>query len=165
LKMIGLSNVEAIRFVLDLFGKSVVVFFSTLKENLLAGSSFLSGHPRIQQVIQATQAAFLVLLLAMIPLVGVALWKARDGRLALLGIAALNIFLAGGLTFWQGDRITIVALPVCLIALALAANQTYGGVFWRAGEVRHRSRPHLAIRTGTEISESERTPANSGTPL
>ena len=165
LKMIGLSNAEAIRFVFDHFGTSVVVFLSTLKENLLAGSNFLSGHARIQHVIQATEAVFLALLLAMIPLVLVAMWKVRDGRLALLSIAALNIFVAGGLTFWQGDRITIVALPVWLIALTLAADQVFGGVFWKSPQRQARARPPLSVRTEAELGESERTPAGSGSPL
>ena len=127
LQTIGLSNVEAARLVIDHLGRAILVFLSTLKENLLAGSSFLGGvHPRVQQVVVTTQLIFYVVLLVMIPLVAVALWRARDGRLALLCLAALNIFFAGGLTFRQGDRITIVALPIWLIALVLAFKEAGG---------------------------------------
>jgi len=124
---VGLSNVEAARLVIDHLGRAVQVFLSTLKENLLAGSSFLGGlHPRVQSVVTTTQLVFFIVLMVMIPLVAVALWRARDGRLALLCIAALNIFFAGGLTFRQGDRITIVALPIWLIALVLAFREAGG---------------------------------------
>ena len=102
LKMVGLSNLEAARFVLNHFGDAVVVFASTLKENLLTGTNFLP-NPSIAYALRITVRAQFVLLLAMIPLVGVALWRARDGRLALLCIATLNILLAGGLTFMQGE--------------------------------------------------------------
>jgi len=30
---------------------------------------------------------------------------------------------AGGLSFWQGDRLTVIALPVWLLAMTLAAGQ------------------------------------------
>ncbi|HYS98297.1 MAG TPA: hypothetical protein VEM94_07845, partial [Candidatus Dormibacteraeota bacterium] len=56
-------------------------------------------------------------------LAAVALWLKRDGRLALLAAAALNVMVAGGLSFWQGDRLTVIALPVWLLALTLAAAQ------------------------------------------
>jgi hypothetical protein len=123
----GLSNVEAARLVIDHLGRAVHVFLTTLRENLLVGSSFLGGvHPRVQRVVLITEGVFFIVLLAMIPLIAVALWRGRDGRLALLCIAALNVFFAGGLTFKQGDRITIVALPIWLIALALAFKEAGG---------------------------------------
>src|SRR5207247_1367880 len=52
-----------------------------------------------------------------------ALWLKRVGRLALLAAAALNVMVAGGLSFWQGDRLTVIALPVWLLALTLSAAQ------------------------------------------
>ena len=55
-------------------------------------------------------------------------WRARDGRLALLCIALLNIYASGSLTFSQGDRITIVAPPVLLVALMLALKELKGGL-------------------------------------
>ncbi len=141
-KMALLSNLEAARFVANHFRNAVTVFVSILKENLLADSNFLDGHhPRIARVIFATNKAYFVTLLAMIPLVGVALLRARDGRLALLCVAMLNVFLAGGLTFDQGDRITIVALPLWSVALVLAVKSAGGAGLWRyvAGHASSRS--------------------------
>jgi hypothetical protein len=132
LKMVGLSSVDSARFVLNHFGDAVAVFASTLKENLLTGTNFLPNHPSLARVLGIIVGAQFVILLAMIPLVAVALWRARDGRLALLCLATLNIFLAGGLTFQQGDRITIVALPLWIIALALAIKETGGVELWRS---------------------------------
>ena len=83
------------------------------------------------------------LLLAMIPLVGVALWRAKDGRLALLCIGTLTIFFAGGLTFGQGDRITVVAFPLWLVALVVAAKEAGAVELWRYVEARVR-RPSTA---------------------
>ena len=85
----------------------------------------------------AVRAQFWVLI-AMIPLVGVALWRARDGRLALLCIGTLTIFLAGGLTFGQGDRITVVAFPLWLVALVLAAKEAGGVELLRSLQARVR---------------------------
>lgn len=154
-QMILLNNLDAAHLVLNHFGKAVVVFVSTLKENLLAGSSFLVGHhPRIARLILVTNSAYFVTLLAMIPLVAVALWRARDGRLALLSIATLNVFLAGGLTFSQGDRITIVALPLWLVALVLAVKEAGGAGLWRSLVARLRSAPP-AILAGSRESEPE----------
>ncbi|HVD46698.1 MAG TPA: hypothetical protein VNG70_05385 [Candidatus Limnocylindria bacterium] len=127
LKLVGLSSLDAARLVLNHFGDAVAVFVSTLLENLLAGSNFLiHGHPSIARVILAMQATYFILLVAMIPFVGVALRRARDGRLALLCVATLNVFVAGGLTFSQGDRITIVALPLWLVAFVLAVKERSG---------------------------------------
>jgi hypothetical protein len=160
LKMVVISNLDAAHFVVNHFRKAVGVFVSTLRENLLAGSSFLDGHhPRIASLILVTQRAYFVMLLALIPLVAVALWRARDGRLALLCAATLNVFLAGGLTFWQGDRITIVALPLWLIALVLAVKQAGGPRLWGSLATRLRSASTPTIRAGS--SESEPEPANA----
>jgi hypothetical protein len=124
LKLVGLSNLDAARLVLNHFGDAVAAFVSTLLENLLAGSNFLlHGQPRIARVIVVTQVIYFILLVALVPVAGVALRRARDGRLLLLCIATLTVFLAGGLTFSQGDRITIVALPLWLVAFVLAVKE------------------------------------------
>jgi hypothetical protein len=153
LRMVGISNLDIARFVLSHFRKAGGVFASTLKQNLLAGSNFLHGHPPVARAISVTQGAYFDLLLAMIPIVGVALWRARDGRLALLCIATLVVFLAGGLTFYQGDRITIVALPLWLTALVLAIKQAVGA---ELGSVvaRRRRESSPTIRAGTGGHES-----------
>ena len=128
LKLLDISNFEAARLVLNHFGDAVAVFASTLFENLVAGSNFLiHGHTLLARVIVATNVAYFVLLLASIPIVGVAVWRARDGQLALLCVALLNIYVSGGLTFSQGDRITIVALPLLLVTGALALKE------WKRG--------------------------------
>ena len=129
LKLVDISNFEAARLVLNHFGDAVAVFASTLFENLVAGSNFLiHGHALLARVIVATNVAYFVLLLASIPIVGVAVWRARDGRLALLCVALLNIYVSGGLTFSQGDRITIVALPLLLVTGALALKEWKRGI-------------------------------------
>ena len=157
LLMIGLSNLEVARFVLNHFGEAVIVFVATLKENLLAGTNFMSGHPRIASAILVTQSVYFVLLLSLIPLVALALWRARDGRLALLSIATLNVLFAGGLTFYQGDRITIVALPLWLIAYVLALKEARGPKVSRSAETPTESAP--TVRGGGRDSEPE--PANA----
>lgn len=128
LKLVNLSSLDAVRLVLNHLGDAVAVFISTLFENLVAGSNFvIHGHTTNARVVVAANVSYFVLLLVSIPIVGVALWRARDGRLALLCIALLNIYFAGGLTYSQGDRITIVALPLWLVALMLAVKERKGG--------------------------------------
>jgi hypothetical protein len=123
LRMADISYSDAARFVLNHFGDAVLVFASTVRENLLAGTNFLTGHPHIEFAILATQLTFFVLLLAMVPIVCVALWRARDGRLALMCFAALVVILASGLDYNQGDRYSVVALPLWLPAFALAVSE------------------------------------------
>ena len=127
LRIALLSNAEIARFVLNHFGDAVAVFVTSLKENLLAGDGFVRGHQRLSDAIQVTQFVYFVLQLALVPLAAVALWFKRDGRLALLYIATLNVYLAGGFTFNQGDRIMIIALPLWLIAFVVAIYEV-GGV-------------------------------------
>lgn len=131
-KVSGLSNLDSARFALDHFKDSVRVFFFTLRENLHTGTNFLPDRPRIRGALLIAVRAQFWVLIAMIPLVGVALWRARDGRLALLCAGTLTIFLAGGLTFGQGDRITVVAFPLWLVALVLAAKEAGGVELWRS---------------------------------
>jgi hypothetical protein len=84
IKLVNLSSLDAARLVLNHFGYAVAVFVSTLFENLVAGSNFvIHGHATNARVVAATNLTYFVLLLASIPVVGVALWRARDGRLAL----------------------------------------------------------------------------------
>jgi hypothetical protein len=137
-KMIGLSNGDSARFVLNHFGDAVRMFFVILRENLHAGTPHLPYRPRIRDALLIAVRAQFWVLIAMIPLVGVALWRARDGRLALLCIGTLTIFVAGGLTFGQGDRITVVAFPLWLVALVLAAKEAGGVELWRSLEARVR---------------------------
>ena len=143
-KMSHLNNLESARFALDHFKDSVRVFFFTLRENLHQGTNFLPDRPRIRGALLIAVRAQFWLLLAMIPLVAVALWRARDGRLALLCAGILTIFVAGGLTFGQGDRITVVAFPLWLVALVLAAQEAVGVELWRS--LGDRVRPHRQIR-------------------
>ncbi|HEY2598113.1 MAG TPA: hypothetical protein VGJ79_06500 [Candidatus Dormibacteraeota bacterium] len=142
-KMSGLNNFESARFALEHFKDSVRVFFYILRENLHEGTNFLPDRPRIRNALLIAVRAQFWVLIAMIPLVSVALWRARDGRLALLCAGILTIFLAGGLTFGQGDRITVVAFPLWLVALALAAREAGAVELWRALEARVR-RPSTA---------------------
>ena len=137
-KMSHLNNLESARFALDHFKDSVRVFFFTLRENLNQGTNFLPDRPRIRGALLIAVRAQFWLLLAMIPLVAVALWRARDGRLALLCAGILTIFVAGGLTFGQGDRITVVAFPLWLVALVLAAKEAGGVELLRSLDARIR---------------------------
>ncbi|HEY2599840.1 MAG TPA: hypothetical protein VGJ79_15325, partial [Candidatus Dormibacteraeota bacterium] len=118
-----LGNADIARLVLSHFGDAVMVFFVSLKENLLAGDGFVRNHQRLSDAIQATQLVYFILQLALIPLAAIALWVRRDGRLALLCVAALNVYVAGGFTFNQGDRITIIALPLWLVAFVVAIHE------------------------------------------
>jgi hypothetical protein len=157
----GLSNLDAARFMFDHFEKVVVVFVSTLKENLLAGSNFLGNHPRIGRLILATQAVDYVLLLLLVPLTCVALWRARDVRLALLCVATLNVLVAGGLTFWQGDRITIVALPIWVIAFVLSFKQAGGIALWKFLATRLNPKATPAVGTGLDSPDAAPAAANA----
>jgi hypothetical protein len=145
-KMSGLSNLESARFALEHFKDSVRVFFYILRENLHEGTNFLPDRPRIRNALLIAVRAQFWVLIAMIPLVAVALWRARDGRLALLCAGILTIFFAGGLTFGQGDRITVVAFPLWLVALVLAAKQAGAVELWRSLEARIR-RPAPSTRS------------------
>jgi hypothetical protein len=154
------SSLDDAGFIIDHLGQAVVVFASILKENLLAGSNFLGqGHPRIARAILITQGAYFVVLLSMIPLVAVALWRGRDGRLALMAIATVNILGGGGLSFWQGDRLTIIALPIWLIAFALAVNQAAPSKLWRYLANPRRSGPPLEP---SEANSRDRSPHRAG---
>ncbi len=131
-KVSGLNNLESARFALDHFRDSVRMFFYILRENLHVGTNFLPDRPRIRNALLIAVRAQFWALIAMIPLIGVAFWRARDGRLALLCAGILTIFLAGGLTFGQGDRITVVAFPLWLIALVLAAKEAGAFELWQS---------------------------------
>ncbi len=149
LRMADVSYSDAAHFVLNHAGDAVLVFASTVRENLLAGSNFLTGHPHLEFAILATQLTFFVLLLALIPIVCVALWRSRDGRLALICFAALNVFLASGLDFNQGDRYAVVALPLWLPAFLLAVKEAGRFELWRGKRLRTSSIP-----TGPEPANS-----------
>jgi hypothetical protein len=124
--------------VLNHFGDAVLVYASIVQENLLAGTNFLTDHPHIEFAILVTQLIFFILLLVMIPLVCVALWRARDGRLVLMCCGALNVILASGVDFWAGDRYAVVALPLWLPAFVLAVKE--------AGRVELGRNPSLPAR-------------------
>lgn len=131
-QVIGLTNLEAARLALGHAGDAIAVFSTTLKDNLLAGSNFIlpEANTHLNSVVIWTNRAYALMLVALVPLATAALWRARDGRLALLCLATLNIFLSGGLSFYQGDRLTVIALPLWTIAglLALREALSAGGV-------------------------------------
>ena len=123
LRMVDISYSDAARYVANHFGDAVLVFASTVRDNLLAGTNFLTGHPHIEFAILVTQLTFFVVLVVMIPIVCVALWRTRDGRLALMCYAVLIVFLSSGLDYNQGDRYAVVGLPLWLPALVLAVKE------------------------------------------
>ncbi len=123
LRMADISYADAARYVANHFVDAVLVFASTVRDNLLAGTNFLSAHPHIEFAILVTQLTFFVLFFVMIPIVCVALWRARDGRLALMCFAVLIVFLSSGVDYNQGDRYAVVGLPLWLPALALAVKE------------------------------------------
>jgi hypothetical protein len=131
-QVIGLSNLEAARLALGHAGDAIAVFGTTLKDNLLAGSNFIlpEANRHLNSVIVWTNRAYALMLVALVPLAAAALWRGRDGRLALLLLATLNVFVSGGLSFYQGDRLTVIALPLWTIAglLALREALSAGGV-------------------------------------
>jgi hypothetical protein len=104
--------------------QTVVVLGSTLRENLLSGSNFVGGsNPTLGKAIVLTNYVYAAALVVMVPLATLAIWTRRDGRLILLCAGILNVLLSGSLSFWQGDRLTVIALPLLLVALALAVAQ------------------------------------------
>ena len=123
--VVGFTNVHAAQLVLTHMGDAIAVFATTLRDNLLAGSNFIlpSAIPHLNGAIVWMNRAYVLLLISLIPLAGAALWRARDGRLALLCLAILNILLTGGLSFFQGDRLTVIALPLGATALLLAIRE------------------------------------------
>jgi hypothetical protein len=155
-QMDGLSDLGAARFLLNHFGDAAVVFASTLSGNLISGTSFLDGHPHIRFAILATQLMYFAVLIVMIPVVSLALWRAHDGRLALLYVGSLNVFLAGGLTFSQGDRITIVALPLWLTAFVLAVKE--------AGRLEVGSRVEARTDPGPRVMTDQAEPGPTEAP-
>jgi hypothetical protein len=126
LKTQAMSNADAARFVVGHAAAAVRVFVATIIENLLAISSFVRGHQRLKQFMQATQLVYFAMLIATIVLGVVALWRRHDIRLALLGAAILNILVTAGLTFGQGDRITVIMVPVLLVSFVAAIAQLRG---------------------------------------
>jgi hypothetical protein len=144
-QVIGLSNLEAARLVLSHAGDAIAVFSTTLKDNLLAGSNFIlpEANKHLNSVVVWTNRAYALMLVALVPLAAAALWRARDGRLALLGVGTLNVFLSGGLSFYQGDRLTVIALPLWSIAglLALREALSAGAFPHPAGDPSPRRRP------------------------
>jgi hypothetical protein len=144
-QVIGLGNAEAARLALGHAGDAIAVFITTLKDNLLAGSNFIlpDANRHLNSVIVWTNRAYALMLVVLIPLAAAALWRARDGRLALLGLGTLNVFLSGGLSFYQGDRLTVIALPLWSIAglLALREALSPGAVPRPAGDPNPRRWP------------------------
>jgi hypothetical protein len=138
LRVSVLSNADIAPLVLSHFWDAVIVFVTSLKENLLAGTGFVRGHLKLETYILDTQLVSFVLQLVLIPLVAAALWLKRDGRLALLCVALLNVYLASGITFHQSDRITIIALPLWLVALVIAFYQVGGAEAVRSLSLRFR---------------------------
>src|SRR5260370_6211011 len=123
LRMADISYFAAARYVASHFGDAVLVFSSTVRANLLAGANFLSDHPHIEFAILVAQLTFFVVFFVMIRIVGVALWRARDGRLALMCYAVLISSFSTAVPSNQGDRYAVVGLPLWLPALALAAKE------------------------------------------
>jgi hypothetical protein len=107
--------------------RAVLTFGSILKGNLLSGSVFLSASDNhvLASIDTMVNKIYAVVLVPVMAVVAAALWRYRDVRLALLCVGALNVFTTGGLSFWQGDRLTIIALPLWLTALALAARRLF----------------------------------------
>jgi len=123
--VVDLSNVDAARLVLAHIGDAIAVFVTTLVDNLLAGSNFIlpAATSHLNGAIVWSNRTYVILLICLIPLAGAALWRARDGRLALLCLAILNVFVTGGLSFYQGDRLTVIALPLGATALVLSLRE------------------------------------------
>lgn len=128
----GLSNFEVAQAVLHHPVQAVVVLLGILKENLLSGSNFVGdNNPTLGRLIVLTNYVYAACLAVLMPLVAIALVRARDGRLFLLSAAIANVLLTGSLSFWQGDRLTLIALPLWLVALVLATSEVRVPARWR----------------------------------
>ena len=124
LRTANLSNMAVIQALLAHPGEALSLFLSILRDNLLSGSNFITAsNPLLGKAVFFTNYVYAAALIVAAPLAAVALWLQRDGRLALLVAATLNVLAVGGLSFWQGDRLTVIALPVWLLAMTLAAGQ------------------------------------------
>ena len=120
----GLATMTLLRVTAAHPLETVWVLASTLKDNLLSGSNFVGGsNPTLAGAIVVTNYVYAIALAALVPLAAIAISAGRDGRLVLLCAGILNILVTGSLSFWQGDRLTVIALPLWLVALALAASQ------------------------------------------
>jgi len=121
---VAMSNTALLQFLAAHPLAAVRVFAHILRDNLDSSSNFLTAaNPILLTIDTVTNQVYAWVLVAMVPIVAAALWIRRDARLALLSVGALNVFLAGGLSFWQGDRLTVIAIPLWGTALALAVRQ------------------------------------------
>jgi len=121
---VAMSNTALLQFLAGHPLAAMRVFTHILRDNLESSSNFLTAaNPIFLTIDTVTNQVYAWILVAMIPVVAIALMLRKDARLALICVALLNVLLAGGLSFWQGDRLTIIAIPLGGAALGLALTQ------------------------------------------
>jgi hypothetical protein len=118
----GYSTAQIVRLLSAHPIQSVTIFWMTVLDNLWVGSNFVSNatHPTLARAIEATNRAYILLHFVMFPAVIVAVCRTKSATLGMLCIGVLAIFVTAGVSFGQGDRLTVIALPLWSVAYAVA---------------------------------------------
>ncbi len=120
---------RAVEFILKHYKFSIPLYFTLIKENLVAGSNFVN-YPRTQKLLDRymkilNKIYYYFHLLMIIPLAWTIISLAKKKKkedleiiVFLAGVLYLVIFTSG-VTFGQGDRIVLPTLPVWITLYAL----------------------------------------------
>ncbi len=118
------STGQLASFLLDhptLAGRTLI---TNLHNNLTASSNFTdpARNHLLWSLVRNTNRLYLRLDLVFIPIVALAAWRRRDGRLVLLYLFGLVLVLVPSLIYDQGDRYVDMAVPFWAVAYALAIS-------------------------------------------
>ena len=123
----GMSNAQVADFLLAHPGLAAHTLVSNLHQNLVSGSNFIdvATNPTLAAAVQLTNRAYLVLHLIFLPIVALAVWRSRDVRLVLLYVFTVVVIILPTVIVTQGDRYSVMALPLWATAYALALARVW----------------------------------------
>ena len=122
-----MSNAQVADFLLAHPGLAAHTLVSNLHQNLVSGSNFIdvATNPTLAAAVQLTNRAYLVLHLIFLPIVALAVWRSRDVRLVLLYVFTVVVIILPTVIVTQGDRYSVMALPLWATAYALALARVW----------------------------------------
>lgn len=117
--LVSFDSLQMFSYLMKNPALSLGLFLTNVKDNLTGGSVFLEPYLKPYVFTLMTDVVYLIVHVLCLPVMVYSLWakqSVQSSKMLLLWGFSILVIFASGLSFGEGDRLTVVTLPLWLIS-------------------------------------------------